>query len=152
MEHMINSDLVKTLRQQRSWTQDQLATVAGMSLRTVQRIEKEGVCSLESRQALAAAFEIDAASLQNDPIAETQEAKNKQRDKHLRRVRLYSFAGNTLGILSAFAGITYSVINGGMTGGEAGIWYGCVGLFGGLGYVGLALLIEYFRKYNIGVW
>ena len=46
MDIMIESVLVKELRRQWSWSQDQLAIAAGLSLRTVQRKEKEGICSL----------------------------------------------------------------------------------------------------------
>lgn len=145
MEQMIDSYLIKELRNGRSWTQDQLAAVAGLSLRTIQRIEKEGVCSLESRQALASVFEIDTCTLQLDSEGEV-------RDKHMRRVRLYSFLANTLGILCSFLGISYSLINGGLSGEEAGLYYAGVGLFGGLFYVGLALLCEYFRNNNVGCW
>lgn len=57
MEQMINKDLVKKLRSERSWSQDQLATISGLSIRTIQRVESEGSGSLESKRALAAAFE-----------------------------------------------------------------------------------------------
>ena len=51
MEYMIDKDLIKKLRKERSWSQDQLASVSGLSLRTIQRIENEGACSLESKSA-----------------------------------------------------------------------------------------------------
>ena len=145
MEVMIDSRLVKAHRQKKSWSQDQLATISGLSLRTIQRIEKEGACSFESMQALASAFEIDVSSLQIDD-------KEREHISHLRRVRLFSFLANTLGILCAFSAITYSLINGNMSGGEAGLYYGGVALLGGLGYVGLALLCEYFRKNKVSYW
>ena len=59
----IDVDKVKTLREERSWSQDHLATVAGVSLRTIQRIESEGSASLETRMALASAFGVLAADL-----------------------------------------------------------------------------------------
>ena len=70
MDIMIESVLVKELRRQWSWSQDQLAIAAGLSLRTVQRIEKEGICLLESSQALAVVFELKVASLQIDTVKE----------------------------------------------------------------------------------
>ena len=63
MEMKINSDRVKQLRKQRSWSQDQLASVSGLSLRTIQRIENMGVCSLDSKRALAAVFEVAVETL-----------------------------------------------------------------------------------------
>ncbi len=54
---------IKKLRLQRTWSQEQLAECSGLSVRTIQRLEKGGQMSLESRKSLAATFDIDA----NDP-------------------------------------------------------------------------------------
>jgi transcriptional regulator with XRE-family HTH domain len=59
----INRSLILTLRKQQSWSQDELAVAAGLNLRTVQRIERSGSASLQSRKALAAAFDIDVNDL-----------------------------------------------------------------------------------------
>ena len=59
----IDADVVIQLRNERSWSQDELAVSSGLNLRTVQRIEKEGVISLQSKKALAAAFDIDVKEL-----------------------------------------------------------------------------------------
>jgi transcriptional regulator with XRE-family HTH domain len=59
----INRSLILALRKQRSWSQDELAVSSGLNLRTVQRIESSGVASLQSRKALAAAFNIDVSDL-----------------------------------------------------------------------------------------
>src|SRR3954468_24938712 len=60
----INAQLVITLRTRRSWSQEELATAAGLNLRTVQRIESGGVASLQSRKALASAFDVDVHELE----------------------------------------------------------------------------------------
>ena len=65
MDMNVNSDRVRTLRLARGWSQEQLAAVSGLGLRTVQRIEKDGVCSLESRNSLASAFDIKSEDLQD---------------------------------------------------------------------------------------
>jgi len=59
----IDTQLLRQLRDERSWTQEHLAEVAGVSLRTVQRIEREGNASADSRLALAAAFGVDVSIL-----------------------------------------------------------------------------------------
>lgn len=59
----IDPSVLRQLREERSWTQEHLATVSGVSLRTIQRIEREGNASAESRLALAAAFGVDVAIL-----------------------------------------------------------------------------------------
>jgi len=55
--------LVAELRKKCAWPQDELATAAGLNLRTVQRIENVGTASLESAKALASALEIELADL-----------------------------------------------------------------------------------------
>ncbi|MDO3386574.1 helix-turn-helix transcriptional regulator [Gilvimarinus sp. SDUM040013] len=63
MDVNINTQKLITLRNQRAWSQQHLADTAGISLRTVQRIENKGVASKESALALAAAFDLTAAEL-----------------------------------------------------------------------------------------
>lgn len=42
MEMQINKQLIKSKRVERAWSQSELAQVSGLSLRTIQRIEKSG--------------------------------------------------------------------------------------------------------------
>ena len=55
-EMKIDGNLVKRLREERAWSQEHLASVAGLSARTVQRLETDGNASAESKMAIAAAF------------------------------------------------------------------------------------------------
>ena len=64
MYMQINNKVLIALRKKRAWSQSELAEVAGLSLRTVQRIEKTGTASLESVKAFAAVFELAPESLQ----------------------------------------------------------------------------------------
>ena len=59
----INAKLVIELRRSKYWSQDELAVAAGLNLRTVQRIESDGSASLQSKKALASAFNIEAGDL-----------------------------------------------------------------------------------------
>lgn len=61
----INSALVKQLRSEQSWSQEELAIASGLNLRTVQRIEKEATASLQSKKALAAVFGIAVKELEH---------------------------------------------------------------------------------------
>ena len=56
--------LIQKLRLQHGWSQQQLADLSGLSVRTVQRIEQGQVASTESLKSLAAVFEIDFSTLQ----------------------------------------------------------------------------------------
>ena len=59
------SIIVRKLRLQRGWTQEDLARFAGLSVRSVQRVERGQQGSLETMKALAAVFETDLATLGN---------------------------------------------------------------------------------------
>jgi len=73
----INSALVKQLRSEKFWSQEELAIASGLNLRTVQRIEKEATASLQSKKALAGAFGIAVKDLeyQESPMMQTYEYK-----------------------------------------------------------------------------
>lgn len=55
--------IVKKLRTKRNWSQDQLATLSGVSLRTIQRVEAGNTASLETLKSLSSVFEIDISRL-----------------------------------------------------------------------------------------
>lgn len=62
-EMKVDTKLIKALREERGWSQEHLASVAGLSARTVQRLEADGNASLESKMAIAAAFGVEPARL-----------------------------------------------------------------------------------------
>jgi len=55
--------IIRKLRLERSWSQQQLAEYSGLSIRTIQRVEKNQMPSEESAKCLAAVFEVDANDL-----------------------------------------------------------------------------------------
>jgi len=55
--------IVKRLREKRGWTQEQLAECCGLSVRTIQRVERGENASLETLQSLASVFEVDISKL-----------------------------------------------------------------------------------------
>ncbi len=58
--------IIRTLREDRGWSQEQLAETSGVSVRTVQRIESGGRASLESLKCFAAVFETTIPDLRKD--------------------------------------------------------------------------------------
>ena len=57
---------IKSLRQKKHLSQEQLAQLCGLSLRTIQRVESGHRVGYASLRALAAAFEIDADTLEQE--------------------------------------------------------------------------------------
>lgn len=83
--------LIKKERNDRAWTQTQLAEIAGVNLRTIQRVEKDGAASFETMMGIASGFGIDVKEL-------TQPESLKQRKKSHRSVYLLPriLSGNNL--------------------------------------------------------
>jgi transcriptional regulator with XRE-family HTH domain len=63
MEMSVDRELVRRLRLDKSWSQEKLAEEAGVSLRTIQRIEADGVASHQSCRAIAEALGVEPAEL-----------------------------------------------------------------------------------------
>jgi transcriptional regulator with XRE-family HTH domain len=79
---------VRRRRDERGWSQEHLADAAGISLRTIQRIERGEKAARESVMALAAAFGVDVAALTVDAEAEAVATERENRAKDLARLRL----------------------------------------------------------------
>lgn len=54
---------IKSLRKTNAWSQAHLAEIAGVSVRTIQRLERTGQCADETLLAIAAALEVDVTVL-----------------------------------------------------------------------------------------
>lgn len=59
----LDSSLVRTERKNRGWTQQQLADIAALSLRTVQRVENQGQGSNETVSALCSVMALEREAL-----------------------------------------------------------------------------------------
>jgi transcriptional regulator with XRE-family HTH domain len=126
MEMKVDTDRIKELRRARAISQEELAGATELSLRTIQRIESEGIASLESKKALAGALGVSLEEL-DDTRAE--------RDRFLRGLiggTTLGMAGALIGGVSAYIGITSSLNSEQISAGEAGVAYGLVGAVVGL--------------------
>jgi len=63
--------LIQKLRLQRGWSQEQLAELSGLSVRTIQRIERGQPASIETLKSLGAAFQIDFSDLKEPEMNPT---------------------------------------------------------------------------------
>lgn len=76
--------IVRKLRLERGWSQEDLAQVSGLSVRTIQRIERGKRAGLESLKCLAAVFETELVDLmQEEEMADskTPELKDVSREE-----------------------------------------------------------------------
>jgi len=81
MDMQLNKENLKQQRDSRAWSQTQLAEVSGLSLRTIQRLEKTGVASQESAKSLAAVYECSITELQE--LDSAAPSTNKFSFKHM---------------------------------------------------------------------
>mgnify|MGYP003141296389 CR=1 FL=1 len=111
--------LIRKLRIDKGWSQETLAEVSGLSVRTIQRLERGDKASLETLTALAAVFEVDVSTLSTEapgaPMYTPNELSKEER-RAIRYVRdlkaFYSHAATYavvifgLFIINLFTGIT----------------------------------------------
>lgn len=55
--------IIKKLRNKNNWSQEHLAALCGLHVRTIQRVESGNKASLETLQSLAAVFQVDVSLL-----------------------------------------------------------------------------------------
>lgn len=79
--------LVRKLRLQRGWSQEQLSAMSGLSVRTIQRIERGQNAGLESLKSLAAVFEIPVSDLQDSTISTEDESRLAAEQEVITQVR-----------------------------------------------------------------
>lgn len=105
--------LVQKLRLQRGWSQEDLAELSTLSVRTIQRIERGHTASVESLKALASVFEVDFLSLK-EPQMDTSSAVGVATDevlalRHVRRIkRFYNHAIQFAAGIGAMAVVNYA--------------------------------------------
>lgn len=79
---------IKLFREIRQWSQEQLAEISGLNVRTIQRVEQGSPASLDTRRALASAFEFEDVDALSKPFsipseADLKAAKEKFDRKHV---------------------------------------------------------------------
>ncbi|MEL6687719.1 MAG: helix-turn-helix domain-containing protein [Pseudomonadota bacterium] len=79
---------IKRWREERHWSQEHLADLAGIGTRTLQRIENGEAASYESVMALAAAFNVDVVALTVDTEEQARDIAATEREKGLNALRL----------------------------------------------------------------
>jgi transcriptional regulator with XRE-family HTH domain len=71
--------ILKQLRLSRNLSQDQLAQMSGLNVRTIQRIESGHKASVESLKCIAAALEVDISTLEQETFVIDKHSDNWKR-------------------------------------------------------------------------
>lgn len=86
----INLRDIKKMRLERHWSQEQLAKMSGLSIRTIQRIENGENAGLESLKALAAVFETNI----EDSDKKDEEEQIRKEETYIQKVKgFYKLSG-----------------------------------------------------------
>tara|TARA_R100001039_G_C1772170_1_gene63351 strand:+ start:100 stop:600 length:501 start_codon:yes stop_codon:yes gene_type:complete len=102
---------IKRWREERHWSQEHVADLAGIGLRTIQRIENGEPASQESLKALAAAYNVDVIALSLDQEAEATRMVERQNEKVRAGIRLsfwIHLSGYVIGVF-VFLGISIGI-------------------------------------------
>jgi len=119
MKRTINKEIVKRLRKERGWSQEELAIASDLSARTVQRLESSGGGSTNSIKSLASALEVEMHNLEEKPRTD------------LVGVR-WGYGGVIVGVTCAVTAIAWDWTSGDSTAYEVGLGMGVVGLIAGV--------------------
>lgn len=104
--------VIRSFREMRQWSQETLADLSGLSVRTIQRVEKGEPSDLDTRRALARAFDSDDLDVFNKPysIPTPEELKKAQEEferEHLIIDATVASTGRELALL--FEGSTMDI-------------------------------------------
>ena len=141
--------LIQKLRLQRGWSQEQLAEVSGLSVRTVQRLERGQPGSLESMRALASVFEIDLNRLKEpamDPLQSDIRPDEALALSHVRKVKgFYVHLTQYLIVIPILAGMN-------LAGYPQYLWFVWPALGWGLGVLAHGASVFAFIPFLDGGW
>ena len=127
----VSVERVRALRSGKAWSQEHLAECAGVSLRTIQRVEADGSASAETVMALASALGVSASELGAERGARAT-------------VTLWHTLGVAFSAAGTLAGLAlawHSLIAQRPQGAEADQAYGVMGLLTGLGCAWMGLIV-----------
>ena len=146
--------IVRKLRLQRAWSQEQLSECSGLSIRTIQRIERGQKASVESLKSLAAVFEVNITDLtpesnMNDTVQPKQEAHasiSRDEDQAIKYVKdIKDFYSHLITYACVITGLC--VVN--LMTNPDNIWFLWTALFWGIGIISHGLsAFEVFNLFN----
>jgi DNA-binding XRE family transcriptional regulator len=138
----VSAEQVRALRSGKAWSQEHLAECAGVSLRTVQRVEADGGASHETVMALASALGVTPAELGAESAVRRAVPLG-----HTLGVAL-SVVGTLVGLAAAWNSVILHA-----QGAAADQAYGTMGLLTGLGCAWMGLIVgRWFKARGVHGW
>ena len=141
---------IRRWREERHWSQEHLAELAGIATRTLQRIENGDAASHESVMALAAAFKVDVTALSVDAEAEARHATQRQAEEAEARMRLYFYLhAASVAMVTAIFGFL-AVIDGSWEIFKVTLWFAFPLAVHGIAVFAMQMMDRHERKFGTG--
>lgn len=140
-----NATMIKRWREERQWSQEHLAQLAGIGVRTLQRIENGDATSPETLKALAAAYDVDVLTLIIDEEAEAARKLTEKNNQSRAALRLSFFIHLFGYIIGATVFIAISLSEGWFVMKQPLIWW-TVGLVSHAATVGIVELAMHYQE------
>ena len=146
MKITLNADKIKSWRGDRTWSQEDLAEVSGLSIRTIQRIENGDPTSRDSAASIAAAFNVDMAALTLDIDGEVEKAVKQQQLKGVLGLKLSVWIHTAAFLFVLLVWVVIDIVSSVHFGGPMSYWFIIPALWWFVGLMGhvLALCIVVF--------
>ncbi|NTS76633.1 helix-turn-helix domain-containing protein [Catenovulum sp. SM1970] len=131
--------MIKQRRLTKGWSQEQLAEMAGLTARTIQRIESGNKPSLESLKALAAVFEISIDQLKSETFNTSDSGSTNSKLKQQQEMKaFYIHFFLFLSMMPAIFAVNFLV-----SPQYIWSWWGLIGWGMGISIHGIVMLAKY---------
>ncbi len=102
--------IVRKLRLENGWSQEHLAEISGLSIRTIQRVERGQKASLETIKSLAAVFEVDFYDLSKELPMNNSDNENDKKNENIEKISITTNEAETLEYVRDIKGFYSHVI------------------------------------------
>jgi transcriptional regulator with XRE-family HTH domain len=102
--------IVKKLRTENKWSQEQLAMLSGLSIRTIQRVESGQSASIETLKSLASVFEVDINKLTEEITMIDKKSENWAMQPFWFKVLFFGITSRRKQLLAEFSILVFGLI------------------------------------------
>ena len=141
MKMKLNAQKIKAWRDDRNWSQEDLAELSGVSVRTVQRIENGNATSRDSAASIAAAFNVDLNTLTLNINGEVEKATVHQAQKSILGLKLSVWIHLAAFIFVVFVWVVIDLVGSLHFGRPMSYWFAVPALWWFVGLLGHAMAL-----------
>ena len=102
--------IVRKLRDKKGWSQEHLAELCGLSVRTIQRVESGKKASLETLKSLSSVFEVDISKLTEEITVIDKSSENWKEQPIWLRLMFFGVASRRIQVWAEFSLIVFGLL------------------------------------------